>query len=212
MIQELYEFLQYESPNKKQHINLEDIYKSAIVDTEHMKHIAKLLFDNQDKFSNSYSLLNVGIGYNLPPIWQNLFKNIFQYSKIANIEVWLPYIQNWQYKEFPVWQGDIRNIKNSLPPKSVDTILWAQGPEHIEQDEIPIVYNDIKNIARHSIIFITPWGKYYDYQENWNNNPFEAHVAKNMDVDSYKYTNLQTLTVSTKDQPDAAMFAYEFLT
>jgi len=213
MINDLVEYLQYESPPKKHNIILNDIYKSPIIDTEHMKKIADLLFTNQNKMINSYSLLNIGIGYNLAPNWQNLFRDVFQYTKIANIEVWMPYIHYWQYQnKFPVWYADVRSINTILPEKSVDTVLWAQGPEHVEQHEILSIYNEMKKIARHSIMFVTPWGKYYDYQEEWNNNPFEKHITKNMDVDSYLGTNLQTLTVSTKDQPDAAMFAYEFLT
>jgi len=157
-------------------------------------------------------LLNIGIGLNVPPNWLTFFRDALQYDCIASLEIWEPYIREWRHHaEFPVWQGDLRNIEQLLPAKSVDTILWAHGPEHLPPEEILPTYLKIKRVARHHILFVTPWGSAYDDQEQLNNNPFEKHFIKNPDVHIYAGTELNVLTWGMKGTPSAGMLAYEFL-
>jgi hypothetical protein len=105
----------------------------------------------------------------------------------------------------------VRDIDTLLAPKSVDTVLWAQGPEHLPLEEILPTYLKIKRVARHHILFVTPWGSAYDNQGEVNHNPFERHFIQNPDVQIYEGTNLEILTFGTKGMPSAFMLAYEFL-
>ncbi len=176
------------------------------------KELADFFANNLLEFDKSSSLLNIGIGFDIPPAWLTFFRNVLGYNKIASLEVWKPYIDHWQYnKKFPVWHGDVRDIAKILPPKSVDTILWAHGPEHVPIKDFLPIYNDLKKIAKHHIFFVTPWGGAYDYQEDINNNPFEIHKVKNPDERIYDGTNLNRIIWGKKGTLQAGMLAYEFI-
>lgn len=196
--------------------------KNSIIDDGHIRshpllattpeNLKMFFVKNKKLFQNSNSLLNIGIGPNTPPDWLTFFRDVFHYTHIASLEVWDPYIKKWKYHaEFPVWYGDVRNILKILPEKSVDTILWAQGPEHLPSKDFMKTYDAIKKVARHSIIFVTPWGDAYDYQEDIHSNPYERHVIKSPDEKIYTETKMQIVTWGKKHDPNGGMLAYEFL-
>jgi hypothetical protein len=197
---------------KKKQIDCKKIYSHPLIDTDEAKKIADFFCGNIEFFKKSYSLLNVGIGLNIPPHWLSLFKDVLLYKQVGSIEAYEHYIKMWPYHlKYPVWRGDIMEIDNLFPPKSVDTILWAQGPEHIPLEYIKPTYLKVKNIARHHIIFVTPWGGYYDDQEEINNNPYERHRIKQINETIYKGTNLKILKFGEYNKANGGMLAYEFL-
>lgn len=197
--------------SKKKKIKIQTIYAHPLIKNGPKK-LADFFVNNLSRFEQSFSLLNIGIGLNIPPDWLTFFRDILQYTNIASLEIWQPYIRQWKYgSEFPVWHGDVRNIAKLIPSKSVDTVLWAQGPEHVPINEFLPIYSSIKKVARQHILFVTPWGGAYDCQEDINNNPFEVHQVKGPDERIYKGTNLSKITWAKRGTPQAGMLAFEFL-
>jgi hypothetical protein len=188
------------------------VYGHPLIDTRYAISLASFFLSNWSRFKRSYSLLNIGIGMDVPPNWLTFFRDVLQYDTIGSLEIWKPYIMRWQFhEEFPVWQGDVKDFDKLTSPKSVDTVLWAHGPEHLSLQEIAPTYLKIKRAARHHILFVTPWGSAYDRQEDHNRNPFERHLVKNPSPEIYKETKLSTLVWGIRSAPSAGMLAYEFL-
>ena len=193
-------------------LDIKSAYSHPLIDTELAAKLADFFAENWIQFKDSYSLLNVGVGFNVPPNWLTFFRDVLKYDCIASLEIWQPYIHAWRYHfDFPVWQADVREIDTLLPPKSVDTVLWAQGPEHLHPEEVLPTYLKIKRVARYCIVFVTPWGSAYDYQDEINHNPFEKHLIHGPDPHIYERTDLTILTFGRKGTPSAFMLAYEFL-
>ncbi len=176
------------------------------------KELADFFIEHADKFLGSETCLNIGIGYDVPPDWLTLFHDIFHYSRVGNLEAWKPYMWHWKYHQiYPVWFGDVKDITKFLPPKSIDTLIWAHGPEHVKSEDFPDIYRSIKKVVRKHILFITPWGDAYDYQKEINHNPYEFHQVHGPDESIYANTNVKFLTWGKKNTLTAGLLAYEFL-
>lgn len=132
-------------------------------------------------------VLLIGTGYEDRQYydWPNLLLKLESTIKIKYLEICDSYIEKWKNSEFEVIKGNVQDIDKIFKKDEFDVICWIQGPEHVKQDEMYPTFEKIFNCAKKGVLFSCPWGKYYDYQEELNNNFYEKHINKSMGKHSF---------------------------
>ena len=116
------------------------------------------------------------------------------YSILEILEIWDKNVNELRKEgKALVVKGDVREIDNLYPENSLDTILWFEGPEHIEINEIRPTIEKLKTIANR-IILSCPCGKYP--QGASFGNPFERHKTMIFPKD-LKKSGLKVVSLNT---------------
>lgn len=72
-----------------------------------------------------------------------------------------------------VIHADIRGL--DFGKDKFDVVFWWHGPEHIEQEELPKIINNLESVANKLIIMGCPWGNVR--QKKIYGNPYEEHLS-----------------------------------
>ncbi len=115
--------------------------------------------------------------------WPQVLQSVWGCS-ITYLEIFESYIELFKDQKYPIIKGDVREIDKILE-KSYDVILWLQGPEHVSHEELLPTLDALFSVCNNGIMCTCPWGSFYDYQEDINNNKYEIHIQKSMDAASF---------------------------
>ncbi len=120
---------------------------------------------------------------------------------------------NWQKfrgYSYPVTLGDVRDIKRIFKDRIFDVIVWSHGPEHVKREEMPEIFDDIISLTRKAVLFVVPYGSFWDKQWNKNDNPYETHIQKNLTPESFdNISGFNFEVFGIKDKQDAQMFIWK---
>jgi hypothetical protein len=147
------------------------------------------------------SILLVGTGWTHDQYydWPTILEDVWN-AKCSYLEVDEGYINKWKNEKYPLYQGSVIDIKK-LISKPFDIIIWGHGPEHIKHQEMLSTFDSMYEKSNKGIVCFCPWGSYYDYQDVMNNNPFEKHLQKNMDENTFgpEFSNYSRMYGGIKD-------------
>jgi len=114
-------------------------------------------------------------------------------SPVYLIEIFEGNVQKFDFDKVIVKHGDILNYKNLIPEYHRDTIVWQDGPEHMEMHLSKMIIQDMQASYR-NIVIATPYG--LSPQPALYNNPYEAHQStwferdyEELGFEWCKYTN-----------------------
>jgi len=159
------------------------------------------------------SLLNVGITPTSGELWLKFFKYDLGFERVSSIEIWTPNIRRLKLigHRFPIENCDVRYLHRRYPPNSIDVILWAQGPEHIDQIELKATIQNLLMISKIALIMFSPYGSLYD-DKDVDENPYEEHRIKAMEPAIFRGLNLglEIFTWGVKNSLGAGLCAYKF--
>jgi len=195
------------------------IHKFSEVCPEGMKNsvagAGKQLVKFMDKFCEKYiqnsSVLMIGTGFTKDQYyeWPDTLVKCGA-SSAEYLEVCEHYYEKWKEGKYRVTLGDVKDIRKIFPDNSFDVVLWTQGPEHISQHEMKQVFSDILHVAKRAVLFSCPYGSYYDKQGEVYRNVYEAHVQKDMTLDSFDGIEGYNIEVfGEKNKGDAAMYVWK---
>ena len=99
-----------------------------------------------------------------------------------------------------VYNADIRDFD---VPKSYDIIVWFQGPEHINKNELPAVTEKLWMRTNKILIYGVPWGIFP--QEPFGGNENERHLSEYYPRD---FPDMEYHTRGTKDMKGSDMLLW----
>lgn len=115
------------------------------------------------------SILDVGVGCGN---YYNMLKPVLTSATFTGIEIWKPYIDKYQLdKKYDFIINE--DIRTYLPNKSYGITILGDILEHMTKKEAVLVYNKLLSYSEYVLISI-PIISYP--QEEYKNNPYEAHV------------------------------------
>ncbi len=124
------------------------------------------------QLSNVDNILDVGVGKGT---YIHLLKKkkLFRESSWTGIEVWTPYVENYNLKEFynTIINEDVRKV--NFDKLKFDLIFMGDILEHMTKEEAIQLVTKLSNISTYCVISIPI--VHYPQGESFNN-PFEKHV------------------------------------
>ncbi len=101
--------------------------------------------------------------------------------------------------------GDARTYQ---PDKPFDITFWWHGPEHFEQDEIPLILSLMESYTKEMVIIGCPWGM--GEQNALRGNPHDIHLSMN-DPQFFESLGYTTFTSGVRDVPASTIVAVKCL-
>ena len=152
------------------------------------------------------SILYIGASKRRAEMLSYFIKNNFQ---ITIIEAWTEniYFLKRNYPRIGIIQADIRNVAK-IPLGYFDIIMWWHGPEHVEKEALPGIFEVLDNHARKALVLACPWGRYD--QEAVDGNPFERHRSR-LYPKFFEKLGFKTSTIGTKDKRGSNLLAWKKL-
>lgn len=89
---------------------------------------------------------------------------------------------------------DVRHV-GKLPGK-YDIVVWWQGPEHVEKEDLPGIFEALAKKAKKLVLLACPWG--VNPQGPVGGNPFEVHRSS-LDLEDFTSLGYEAVGIGTKD-------------
>lgn len=121
------------------------------------------------------SALDIGARYS-PEYGAGLFAGLqeFGVEDYTILEIFDDYVKELKEHNYPVLQGDVRQIQRYFQSKSFDIVCWVHGPEHLNNfAEICKSIGKLKRLTKQWLIISFPIGK--EKQGAINGNPYQRH-------------------------------------
>ena len=127
--------------------------------------------------------------------------------RITVLEAWPEYCAQLRKDPLARWvdevvQGDVREWNGPC----VDVVFWYHGPEHIEQDELPLVLATLEATTRQLVVIGAPWGK----TNGGGTNPYGHHVSAHYE-DDWQALGYETRTIPPMDVPGGHMLGWKWM-
>ena len=121
------------------------------------------------------SALDIGARYS-PEYGAGLFTGLqeFGVEDYTILEIFGGYVKDLIEHDYPVIQGDVRQIQRYFQLESFDIVAWIHGPEHLNNfAEICKSIEKLKRLTKRWLIVSFPIGK--EKQGAIDGNPYQIH-------------------------------------
>jgi len=125
--------------------------------------------------------------------------------EITIMEAWTENVLYYrQNSRFNIIQADVRNV-NKIPLGNFDVIMWWHGPEHVEKELLPDIFNELFKHTKKVLILACPWGLYI--QQAVRGNPYEVHRS-HLYPEFFKELGFKTSTLGRRDRRGLNLIAW----
>ncbi len=125
--------------------------------------------------------------------------------EVTIMEAWTENVLYYrQDPRFNIIQADVRNV-NKIPLASFDVVMWWHGPEHVEKELLPNIFNELFKHTKKILMLACPWGWYV--QQAVKGNPYEVHRS-HLYPEFFKELGFKTSTLGKKDRRGSNLIAW----
>jgi len=126
--------------------------------------------------------------------------------RITILEVWTENVLYYkQDPRFSIIQADVRNV-GKFPLGQFDIVMWWHGPEHVEKDVLPNIFNELFKHTKKVLVLACPWGRYE--QGTARGNPYEEHKS-HLDEGFFRELGFSTSTLGRKNVRGSNLLAWK---
>lgn len=143
-------------------------------------------------YPKNWSVLDVGCGHGH---YAKLLRDHFCYSNFDGIEIWQPYIDEYNLKTLytNVFNDNILNFNFGY----YDLIIMGDILEHLSRDDARSLIKNISDKCTELLVIVP----YYLPQDIVNDNKYEIHLQPDLDdsIMSQYYPSLELINYNNKD-------------